>query len=65
MEQEIMVQNVRELDYETAEKEITAYLSDAGTRTVSVAELIWELRIDSNLIEEILEEQDDEFYSRM
>ena len=65
MEQEIIIQNVRELDYETAENEINLYLSEAGTRTVSVAELIWELRIDSNLVEEILEEQDDEFYSRM
>jgi hypothetical protein len=61
---EIEIVQVRELSYEDAEREIMEYVRNAGLRTVSIAELAYELRIGFDMIEEILEDRDDEFFCR-
>jgi hypothetical protein len=61
---EIEIVQVRELSHEDAEREIVEYVRNAGLRTVSVAELVYELRIGFDMIEEILEDRDDEFFCR-
>jgi uncharacterized protein YrzB (UPF0473 family) len=59
---EIEIVQVRELSHEDAEREIMEYVGNAGLRVVSIAELAHELRIEFDMIEEILEDRDDEFF---
>jgi len=53
---EILIVPLRELSYENAKEEITNYIQHAGGRKVYISELAEELRLDIELIMEIMEE---------
>lgn len=61
---EIIISDVRELTYEQAKKEILEYINKIGNREVRVSEIAKKLTIDFDLIVEILEDIDDEFFGR-
>jgi len=62
---EIVITNVRELTYEQAKKEILGYIDKIGKhKYVYISEIAKELTIDIDLIVEILEDIDDNFYNR-
>lgn len=53
---EILIVPLRELSHENAKKEITDYIQHAGGRKVYISELAEELRLDIELIMEVMEE---------
>lgn len=53
---EILIVPLRELSHEDAKKEITNYIQHAGGRKVYISELAEELRLDIELIMEVMEE---------
>jgi hypothetical protein len=56
LSKDIEIVSVRNLPYEDAEKEIIEYLQKAGTRKVYISEIVEKLRLDIELVEEILQE---------
>lgn len=53
---EFMIVPIREMSYNDAKKEISAYIEKTGYRKVYISELAEELVIEFELIEEIMEE---------
>lgn len=53
---EIVIVPLRELSYEDAKREIAEYIQHAGNRKVYVSELAEELRLDIELILQVIEE---------
>lgn len=53
---EIKIVPLREIPYEYAKLEITRYIQSAGGRKVYISELVEELRLDIELIMEVMEE---------
>lgn len=53
---EILIVPLRDLSYEDAKKDITNYIQHAGGRKVYISELAEELRLDIELIMEVMEE---------
>lgn len=54
LQKDIEIVPVRNLSYEDAEKEIIAYLQKAGKRRVYVSEIVEKLRLDIELVADIL-----------
>lgn len=50
----IVITRLRDLSYEDAEKEIKDYLQKAGKRRVYVSEIVEKLRLDIELVADIL-----------
>ena len=53
---EILIVPLRDISHENAKKEITNYIQHAGGRKVYISELAEELRLDIELIMEVMEE---------
>jgi len=51
---DIIIVPVRELPYEDAKKEIIEYIKNAGKRTVYVSEVVEKLRLDIELVADII-----------
>lgn len=54
LSKDIEIVPVRDLSYEDAEKEIMEYLKKAGKRRVYVSEIVKKLRLDIELVADIL-----------
>jgi hypothetical protein len=50
----IVIVQLRDLSYEDAEKEILEYLQNAGKRKVYISEIVKKLRLDIELVADIL-----------
>ena len=61
---EIIISAVRELTYEQAKKEILEYINEADNHKIYVSKIAEKLLIDIDLIVEVLEDIDDEFFGR-
>ena len=57
---EIIIVSLRELPYEDAKAEIETYIQKAGDRKVYISELAEELRLDIDLIIDILSELEEQ-----
>jgi DNA-directed RNA polymerase specialized sigma subunit len=60
LSKDIEIVPVRNLSYEDAEKEIIEYLQKAGKRRVYISEIVKKLRLDIELVAEILHKWRDE-----
>lgn len=54
LSKDIEIVPVRNLSHEEAEKEITGYLQKAGKRRVYISEIVKKLRLDIDLVADIL-----------